>query len=64
MPNTDRPTVLIVEDEALVRTLGCDVLESAGFEVLEAETADQAVTLLEEHQGVDLLFSDIDMPGN
>lgn len=64
MPNTDRPTILIVEDEALVRMLGCDVLESAGYEVLEAETADEAVALLEQHDDVQLLFSDIDMPGS
>jgi len=43
---------------------GCDLLESAGFEVLEAETADEAVALLEKHGDVHLLFSDIDMPGS
>jgi CheY-like chemotaxis protein len=64
MPNTERTTVLIVEDEALIRMLGCDILESAGFAVLEAGTADEAVTLMEQHREVHLLFSDIDMPGS
>lgn len=63
MPNEKRELVLIVEDEALVRMHGTDLLESAGFEVLEAATADEAVALLEQHGDVHLLFSDIDMPG-
>lgn len=63
MPTDKRALVLIVEDEALVRMYGSDVLESAGFEVLEAATADEAVVLLEQHD-VHLLFSDIDMPGS
>jgi two-component system, response regulator PdtaR len=37
---TPLPVVLVVEDEALVRMLAVDVLEEAGFEVLEASTAD------------------------
>jgi CheY-like chemotaxis protein len=64
MPTPSRTLVLIVEDEALVRMHGCDVLESAGFEVIEAESADEAVKLLEQHEDVHLLFSDIDMPGS
>jgi CheY-like chemotaxis protein len=64
MPRPDRILILIVEDEALVRMHGCDVLESAGFEVLEAGSADEAVKVLEEHADVHLLFSDIDMPGS
>ena len=64
MPRPDRILILIVEDESLVRMHGCDVLESAGFEVLEADSADEAVKVLEEHDDVHLLFSDIDMPGS
>ncbi|WP_218775988.1 response regulator [Sphingomonas sp. TZW2008] len=58
------PTVLIVEDEPLVRMHGCDLLESAGFDVIEAQTADEALDLLERHGHVRLLFSDVDMPGS
>lgn len=64
MPRPGRILILIVEDETLVRMHGCDMLESAGFDVLEAESADEAVKVLEEHDDVHLLFSDIDMPGS
>ncbi len=56
-------TVLIVEDEALVRMHGADILEEAGFEVLEAGDADEALAILDQRTRVHLLFSDIDMPG-
>lgn len=57
-------TVLIVEDETLVRMHGSDVLGEAGFEVIEAADADEALAILGRHDGVHLLFSDIDMPGS
>jgi two-component system, response regulator PdtaR len=47
----DSPTViLVVEDEALLRLLLMEVLEEAGFAVIEARTADDAVLLL-AHRG-------------
>lgn len=64
MPADDKQTVLVVEDDVLVRMHGVDILEDAGFTVLEAETADDAITLLQGQQDVHLLFSDIDMPGS
>jgi two-component system, response regulator PdtaR len=42
-----RQVVLIVEDEALVRMAAVDMIEEAGFEVLEATNADEAILLLE-----------------
>ena len=57
-------TVLVVEDEALVRVLGMDILEEAGFHVLEATSADEALGVLGGGSEVHLLFSDIDMPGS
>ncbi len=57
-------TVLLVEDETLVRMLGADMLEEAGFSVFEAESADEAMTILDREGGIDLLFSDVDMPGS
>ncbi|WP_068090070.1 response regulator [Novosphingobium rosa] len=59
-----KTTVLVVEDEILVRLYGMDILEDAGFSVLEAGNADEAINLLQEHDHVNLLFSDIDMPGS
>jgi CheY-like chemotaxis protein len=69
-PETDLPdnqspsTVLVVEDETLVRMVGTVMLEDAGYEVLEAGDADEALKILEGHQGIHLLFSDVDMPGS
>ena len=59
----DHP-VLVVEDDGIVRMVAVDMLEEAGFTVLEAETADAAWNILEETSGVCALFTDIDMPGS
>ena len=59
-----RPTtVLVVEDEFLIRMLAADSLEEQGFTVLEAGDAAEALQILEEHDEVDVLFTDINMPG-
>jgi DNA-binding NtrC family response regulator len=57
-------TVLIVEDEAFIRMLGAEILEEAGFKVVEANDADEALGILREHDDVRLVFSDVDMPGS
>jgi len=59
-----KATVLVVEDETLVRLYGMDILEDAGFRVLDAGNADEAIAVLQSHDEVALLFSDIDMPGS
>jgi CheY-like chemotaxis protein len=60
----EAPTViLVVEDEALLRLLLMEVLEEAGFEVIEAGTADDAVLLLAHRPDIRLVFTDVDMPG-
>ncbi|ACA20679.1 response regulator receiver protein [Methylobacterium sp. 4-46] len=56
--------VLVVEDEALVRMMAVDMLEDAGFLVLEAASADEAWALLENRNDIDVLFTDIEMPGS
>jgi DNA-binding NtrC family response regulator len=64
MPDNDmRATILVVEDETLVRLHGVCVLEDAGFKVLEASNADDALAALAMHDDVLLVFSDVDMPG-
>jgi CheY-like chemotaxis protein len=55
--------VLIVEDEALVRMTAVDMIEEAGFEVLEATNADEAILLLEARRDITVVFTDIEMPG-
>jgi CheY-like chemotaxis protein len=61
---TSIPIVLVVEDEDLVRTMAVDMLEDAGFEVIEAATADAALAILETDPTIAVLFTDIDMPGS
>ncbi len=58
-----RPAILIVEDDPIIRWCGADTLSEAGFEVLEAANADDALTLLESHGAISVLFTDVDMPG-
>lgn len=56
--------VLVVEDEFLVRMAIVDHLEDAGFEVLEAGDADEAISILTSDLSVRLVFTDVDMPGS
>lgn len=55
--------VLVVEDEALVRMDIVDRLEREGFTVSEAGSADEAISQLERSPDIEILFTDIDMPG-
>lgn len=62
--NNGPPVVLLVEDEGLVRMAAADDLIDAGFSVLEAANADEAIRMLETHPEISILFTDIDMPGS
>ena len=62
-PTAIKPTVLIVEDEMLLRMRAVDIVEDAGFTPLEAVNADEAIALLESRSDIELLFTDIQMPG-
>ena len=56
-------TILVVEDEEMVRELICKTLATYGYNVLEANNALHALTLAEEHkEGIDLVLTDIIMP--
>lgn len=57
------PTVLIVEDEALVREVTGIEFEEAGFRVLSAGDGAEALGLIGDDPGIDLLFTDISLPG-
>jgi len=57
------PTVLVVEDDILVRTVVSDYLRDCRFTVVEAGSADEAIRLLGAGLAVDLVFSDVNMPG-
>jgi len=57
------PVILVVEDEALVRSAAVGILEDAGFRMVEAANGDQALELLVADSDVQLLFTDVTMPG-
>jgi CheY-like chemotaxis protein len=61
---TKRPVVLVVEDEALIRLYAVDMITAAGYSVLEAATADEAISILEARRDISILFTDIQMPGS
>jgi two-component system, response regulator PdtaR len=59
-----RPTVLVVEDEVLIRLMIADNLRTEGLTVIEAANADEALTILRSDIAVHLLFTDVAMPGS
>jgi CheY-like chemotaxis protein len=63
MSSGEHNTVLLVEDEVLIRIIAADALEDSGFKVLEAANAAEALQILDEHEEVAVLFTDINMPG-
>jgi PAS domain S-box-containing protein len=58
-----RPTVMVVEDNDDVRELAVSVLGLAGYTVLHAASGEQALVQLESGAEIDLLFTDVIMPG-
>jgi len=57
------PTVLVVEDEMILRMRAVDIVEDAGFNSVEAVNSEDALAILEARSDIDLLFTDIQMPG-
>lgn len=61
---TPLPTVLVVEDEVLVRMVIADYLRECGYRVYEAVNAAEALAVLQSPEvSVDIVFSDVQMPG-
>jgi CheY-like chemotaxis protein len=58
------PVVLIVEDEFLLRMDSAAMLESAGFEVIQAGDADEAISILSARSDIHVVFTDVQMPGS
>jgi CheY-like chemotaxis protein len=56
--------VLVVEDDMLLRMHAAEMIEEAGFHVVEAADADEAIRMLESRIDVRIMFTDIDMPGS
>lgn len=64
LPESDSPRVLVVEDEFLIRTMVSDALRDAGLAVIEAIDADEAMRVLQSGVAIDLMFTDVRMPGS
>lgn len=56
-------SVLLVEDEAMISELVADVLQEHGFTVHEARTGDEALRYIDKGGAVDVLFTDVNLPG-
>jgi DNA-binding response OmpR family regulator len=64
-PTRATETVLVVEDEVLIRMVNAEYLRHRGFKVIEAVNADEALLILQESElQVDVVFSDVEMPGS
>lgn len=59
-----KPTVLVVDDEAVIRQGAVEMVEEAGFTALEARDGTQAMELLDTVAGIGVIVTDIDMPGS
>ena len=60
----NRPVILVVEDDFLLRMDAAEIIRDAGFEVLEASNADEAIAILESRNDIAVVFTDIQMPGS
>lgn len=58
------PVVLVVEDDLLIRLDAADMIRRAGYEVVEAEHADEAIEILECRLDIRIVFTDVQMPGS
>lgn len=60
----DAKTILVVEDEILIRFILADSLRDIGYQVLEAGNGDEGLDILGSGQVVDLIVTDVRMPGD
>ena len=64
MKQSARPIVLVVEDELLIRMNTAEIISDAGFDVVEAGNADEAMIILEERLDIRVVFTYIEMPAS
>jgi CheY-like chemotaxis protein len=58
-----KAVVLVVEDSTVIRMGAVDLVTFAGYEAIEARSADEAISILESRSDIDLVFTDVEMPG-
>jgi two-component system, response regulator PdtaR len=64
LAQSEQTVILIVEDEFLIRMDAVHMIRSAGFDVVEAENADEAILILERRFDITIVFTDVQMPGS
>ena len=64
MINVIQPLILIVEDDDVTRMDAAVMVREAGYRVLEAANADDAIAFLESNLPIAVMFTDIEMPGS
>jgi two-component system, response regulator PdtaR len=64
MPHGASRSVLVVDDEPILRLFACEALEEAGYEVVGASSADEAIALLRRGTPFGAVLTDIEMPGD
>ena len=64
MAHRESPVILIVEDEFLIREDAAETIAKAGFGVVQAGSADEAIAILEARSDIHVVFTDIQMPGS
>jgi CheY-like chemotaxis protein len=62
--NSSGPVILVVEDEHLLCAYASGIIKDAGFDVVEARNADEAIVILEARKDIRIVFTDIEMPGS
>jgi DNA-binding NtrC family response regulator len=60
----DPQTILVVEDEPLIRMSAVAALQDAGYWVLEAQNSAEALNILSQHSEISILVTDVRMPGH
>ena len=60
----ERPVVLVVEDDFLIRIGAVEMIEAAEFDVVEAANADEAMEILKARLDITVVFTDVQMPGS
>lgn len=58
-----KASILVVDDEVLIRFVQAETLREAGYEVIEAASGDEAIQLLQAGVEADLMITDVRMPG-
>jgi CheY-like chemotaxis protein len=62
--SASRPAVLVVEDEPLIRMDAAAMIEEAGYDVVEASNANEAIAILQTRTDIRIVFTDVEMPGS